>query len=178
MQLGVCPGRVCHGECQSLLSLIGLSSTQLSPGTEIFLVPPSLHPTYSQQTTWLPTSFRNKMAAVSCKLLPSHSPFPTPSSHLSLFQPQRYVSESGSVFSPLGLGYLTYILPLIIGGWLHRGKKILSMEPGLPGGNIVSYFLNVWLWACCLTALCFSFSFWKMGLIITLILECCEHAMR
>lgn len=51
MPLGVCPGRVCHGECESLLSFIILSSTQLSPGTEIFLIPPSLHPTYPQQTT-------------------------------------------------------------------------------------------------------------------------------
>lgn len=51
------------------------------------------------------------------------SPFPSHARHLPLFQPQRYVSESGPVFSPLGLGSLTYILPLIIGGWLHRGKN-------------------------------------------------------
>lgn len=66
----------------------------------------------------LTTSFENKMAAVSCKLLPSHSPFPTPSRHLPLFQPQKYVSESGS---PLGLDALTYTLPLITRGRLHRG---------------------------------------------------------
>lgn len=123
MPLGVCPGRVCHGECESLLSFIILSSTQLSPGTEIFLIPPSLHPTYPQQTTWLPTSFQSKMAAVSCEPFPSHSPFPTPASQLSLFQPQRCISESGPVFSPRGLGSLAYILPLIIRGWLYRGKN-------------------------------------------------------
>lgn len=33
MQLGLCPRRVRQGECESLLSLVGLNSTQLSPDT-------------------------------------------------------------------------------------------------------------------------------------------------
>lgn len=31
--MGVCPGIVCHGDCESLVPLAGLNSSQLSPDT-------------------------------------------------------------------------------------------------------------------------------------------------